>query len=75
MALCHFCGENEKWRWIEINTLLQQHAATILHYEDNKAIQEMSHLVQCLVSNTENIAMHVHMMNFSKTIKNVYRFY
>ena len=40
----------------------------ILHYGDNKAIQEMNHLARCLVNNTENIAMHEHMMNFSEKV-------
>jgi hypothetical protein len=38
----------------------------IVHCEDNKAIQETSHLVQYLADNTGSIAMHEHMMNFSE---------
>ena len=39
---------------------------TNLHYEDNKAILQMNHLVRCLVDSKGSIVMHEHMMSFSE---------
>lgn len=44
----------------------KQNGIQFLHYEDNMAVLEMSHLVLCLVNNTGNIAMHEHMMSSSE---------